>query len=590
MAKMRFERWIEFSAPPDRVWALLADTDRLNREMGFPVPSFSYQARSNGGTDVVASASLGPMRFRYREHPFEWVRGRFYSIRRTFGGGPIAEVVGKVQFEAIGNKTRVKVTTEVECRSFLLLGRMFGLRSLAQLEAACRGFEAYLSKAASTPYPKESGRPPADLARLEQGRGSLQRFEADQDVCGKLCDFLRTAPAGDLVNFRPLELAVRLGVEPQALLIACLAATKVGLTDMSWRVMCPYCRSNKDTVRKLEDLGQEAHCEACNIRFGAGFDENVEVVFSVSHNVRPVVYGAYCIGGPQLAPQAVAQWVLEPGGSRTETLELGPNVWQVTSLQASNRLRLFVSPDGAGECRVRFRDGAAEADAETIAGQVCLTLSNETSDRVIVRLEEADWRARAVSAAQVTSLQAFRDQFSSEVLAPGVEIGVGQVCILFTDLKGSTRMYREQGDALSYATVREHFTRLRRSIAAHEGAVVKTIGDAIMASFNDPGNAVRAALEIQSADDPLVTKIGLHWGPAIVVNANDILDYFGRTVNLASRLQKHSLGGDVILAAELALEPGVRQAISDFNPNIREFCAEVPDIETEMKLVRLTPR
>ena len=589
MRNLTFVRWIEFSAPPEDVWPLLANTDRLNREIGLPLPTFSYSPSNAGGTNAFASVKLGPVIARYREHPFEWVRGKHYSVRRTFAAGPISEVFGSFEFEAAGKGTRVKVTTEVACRYVSLIGRMIGLRGLGQLEGGCRSFDRFLAHASQTPYPKESGRPPANLDRLERGRSELLAAGIDLGVTSALCEFLRSAPPADLVNFRPLELAARLGFAPMDLLKTCLMATRLGLIDLKWRVMCPYCRSNKDTVGSLSDLGQEAHCEGCNIRFGAGFDENVEVVFSVSHNIRPVVYGSYCIGGPQVSPQAIAQWVLEPSENRTVQIDLEPKIWQIASLQASNRPRILVMPDGSPECRIRFREGLTEIDVDSVCGSVCLHLSNETSERVVARLEEAEWRAKAITAAEVASLQAFRDQFSSEVLAPGVEIGVSQVCILFTDLKGSTRMYREQGDVSSYATVREHFKRLYGSIAKHQGAVVKTIGDAIMASFHDPKNAVRAALEIQSADDPLVTKIGLHWGPAIVVNANDILDYFGRTVNLASRLQKQSLGGDIVLSADLARESGVQQVISELGAQSTAFSAEVPDIEREMNLIRLVP-
>lgn len=590
MRKLQFARRLELSGPVDRVWGLLADTDRLNREIGIPLPAFTYMPNEQGGTVAYAELKMGGILLRYREHPFEWVKERVYSVRRSFGSGPIAEVIGKVEFEAAGDHTILHVFTEVDCRYLSPLAKILGLKTLAQLEAGCRGFEAFLTGQVKTPYVREAGRPPADGARVEVGRAALIAAGVDPLQSGIFCTFLCEAPSADLVNFRPLELAVKLGIDPLAMLNLCLTATRIGLIDTRWRVMCPYCRSNKDTVAHLGQLAQEAHCGACNIRFGPGFDENVEVVFSVSHNVRPVVYGTYCIGGPQLSPHAIAQWVLEPGEQRVVDIELDQRVWQVSSLQATNRGRLLVSPDGAGECRITFHESQNSLSTDRVALATRFTLSNETTSRLVARLEEAEWRALAVTAAEVTSLQSFRDQFSSEVLSPGIEIGVGRVCILFTDLKGSTRMYREHGDAASYATVREHFTRLKSIIAEHHGAIVKTIGDAIMASFHDPTNGVRAALAIQASDDPLVTKIGMHWGPAIVVNANDILDYFGRTVNLASRLQKHSLGGDVVLFSGLLSDPGVSAAIDSSGAVLELFTAEVADIDSEMRLVRLRPQ
>ncbi len=88
------------------------------------------------------------------------------------------------------------------------------------------------------------------------------------------------------------------------------------------------------------------------------------------------------------------------------------------------------------------------------------------------------------------------------------------------------------------------------AVRAHDGGIVKTIGDAVMAAFSNPADAMRAALAVQrnmaqfnrdrqlGAEDGLViVKLGLHGGPCIVVTLNDRLDYFGSTANLAARLQ-----------------------------------------------------
>jgi hypothetical protein len=57
----------------------------------------------------------------------------------------------------------------------------------------------------------------------------------------------------------------------------------------------------------------------------------------------------------------------------------------------------------------------------------------------------------------VTALQVFRDLFATEALRPGEQISVGTLTVLFTDLKNSTRMYREIGDATAFGHVMNHF-------------------------------------------------------------------------------------------------------------------------------------
>ena len=80
---------------------------------------------------------------------------------------------------------------------------------------------------------------------------------------------------------------------------------------------------------------------------------------------------------------------------------------------------------------------------------------------------------------------------------------------------------------------------------------------------------------------PLVLKLGLHDGPCIAVTLNDRLDYFGRTVNLAARLQGQSRGGDVVVSAELAGDPEVApllagRAASREKVLLRGFAEPVP--------------
>ena len=99
----------------------------------------------------------------------------------------------------------------------------------------------------------------------------------------------------------------------------------------------------------------------------------------------------------------------------------------------------------------------------------------------------------------------------------------------------------------------------------HDGAVVKTIGDAVMASFTDPAQAVRAALAMQAgiaSSAHLVLKVGVHAGPSVVVTLNDRLDYFGSTVNMAARLQGQSAGDDIVLSHAVAADPAVQEILA----------------------------
>jgi class 3 adenylate cyclase len=199
-----------------------------------------------------------------------------------------------------------------------------------------------------------------------------------------------------------------------------------------------------------------------------------------------------------------------------------------------------------------------------------IRLSNHTLRPLTFIIEDRAWVQDALTADRITTMQAFRDLFASEALRPGDDVGVAKIALMFTDLKSSTAFYEKVGDAHAYHLVRDHFAFLAAIIRENDGAIVKTIGDAVMAAFADPAKAVRASIAIQRqvarfnaehGGDSIVIKLGLHAGPCIAVTLNERLDYFGSTVNLASRLQGESAGGDIVLSAETAADPAVAEAL-----------------------------
>jgi len=212
-----------------------------------------------------------------------------------------------------------------------------------------------------------------------------------------------------------------------------------------------------------------------------------------------------------------------------------------------------------------------EPEALELSPEVSLTLKNAGDEPITMMVERMAGNEKAATAAMVIAMNEFRALFSEEVLSPDTPISVGAVALMFTDLKSSTSMYEELGEVPAYALVRRHFDLLRETIAACDGTVVKTIGDAVMAAFFDPARAVEAGLEMHRVIEQdnaargrpaLGLKIGIHHGPCIAVNTDDLLDYFGTAVNLAARIQKESRGGDVAVTEEIWNDPHVQDVLA----------------------------
>jgi class 3 adenylate cyclase len=81
--------------------------------------------------------------------------------------------------------------------------------------------------------------------------------------------------------------------------------------------------------------------------------------------------------------------------------------------------------------------------------------------------------------------------------------------------------------------------------------------------FTDPRDAVEAALEFANAAGPLELRIGMHRGPCIAMRANERLDYFGATVNLAARVAHAAGAGEILLTAAVADDARVADVLPD---------------------------
>ena len=147
---------------------------------------------------------------------------------------------------------------------------------------------------------------------------------------------------------------------------------------------------------------------------------------------------------------------------------------------------------------------------------------------------------------------------------------VRDMTFLFTDLTDSTGMYERIGDAQAVDAVRIHLETLESATRRHGGTIVKTIGDAVMAAFPDPAAGVGTALEMfarlerfeKAAWNHYDLKVGLHRGPAIAVSTRGRTDYFGQTVNLASRMvEALAQGGEIVMTEETYHGEGVESLL-----------------------------
>jgi class 3 adenylate cyclase len=397
----------------------------------------------------------------------------------------------------------------------------------------------------------------------------------------------------DCYRINAFRMAREAGVAPLDSLRALLFATRLGIMDLSWDIHCPSCSGTPVFYRHLMDLQRRAHCPLCELRWDLSLEEQVEATFTVNGAIRPVDWQRWmetewpaCAAAmmrrltrdgriPPLmasfgAPgeTVMARGTLEAGRYR---LEVAGHPAQGADVQVSEAAGttskeqfLTVHADAAGAIHITPPPGPGQP-VQLRAGPVCLAITHAYPREhwglhMSPLTERTDW----VSAHHVTLLQDFRDLFTTEYLAPDLSFAVRSVTLMFTDIRGSTEMYEMMGDARAYAVVQQHFALMTEVIRSRSGGIAKTIGDAVMAAFHQSKDAVQAALEIRegfaAADQPLgqvEVKLGLHRGPTIAVTSNRMLDYFGRTVNIAARVQGKSGPREILMTDEVAGDPEV---------------------------------
>lgn len=574
------ERTIHFRSehdlpfPREVVWPALTNTDWFNRALGLPAVRYEFQPRAEGGSSTTARARLAGLEVVWQELPFEWLEPEFYRVRRLIERGPLREATVALELHAQPNGTRILITAEILPRNLLgkfLAERIVIPKTRHDVRRIVSHVDAFLRGQEPVVLPRLSVQPVEESA-LRVGLEKLRRAGLPAEHVALLERMLREAPDVELTHIRPLAVAKKWRADPWDVLALFLHATRCGLLDFRWEILCPNCRSSRNQlVRSLAGISRTSHCDVCQIEFDAEFDKSVELKFAVNESIRPRDEQTFCLAGPSGKPHVVSQMWLESGQDRD---------WKLPRLTRPLRLRspqvkgsVILDPEEFCEKMPAFiRTGAAGFEIDYRHGEApgsVTRVHNPNAFPILLSLDQIGWSEDILTAARVTNWQDFRDLFSHEVISPDEDITVGFQVVLFTDLRGSTAIYRRIGDAPAYALVRDHFAVLTDAVRSHHGTVVKTIGDAVMACFSRVDEALKAVhdmnhnLSERSRPVPLLLKASLHAGPCLAVNANDRLDFFGSTINLASRMVSCCEGGDLVVSDEVFQRPEMTDFLKD---------------------------
>ena len=449
-----------------------------------------------------------------------------------------------------------------------------------------------------------------DEAFLDQRLGVVEQARSwSPRVISKLEALLRGEDDASMWRVNPLAFGVERHIAEREAVDLFLHAAKAGLVTMQWHLLCPGCGMAVENFDSLRMVHREFFCSLCMRPTAAQLDDFIQISFTVAPRVRAIRYhqpdqlevmdyvGQYRLsreahygeGGPNIRDLITtsivgAAW-LEPGQRHTFHGDIVPGIVNAAELaahlacevqvegppvSAQPPLLLTVAEDGMHPGRGAVAPGPLAIEMHNTTGRRIAALCGNKPAQMLLEPADASFSPFLRGSALLTN-QTFRQLFRGEIIQGADGIGIRDITIVFTDLKSSTQLYERVGDLKAFELVRRHFDGVARAIASNGGALVKTIGDAVMAAFTRASDALAAAIAMQDEIDKfnaeyggreIVLKIGMHRGASIAVTLNDSLDYFGQTVNIAARVQGLAGADEILMTDEVFRAPGVQPLLS----------------------------
>jgi class 3 adenylate cyclase len=556
---------------PETLWPYIADTSRMNRALGTAEMTFAERSGKRCGT-----SKSGGVRHEWVEVPWNWVANQWLTCLRLYDKGFM-----KVMFAI-----HLLEPSEIGTRVYLYFGAVprgaFGAAALRlgfpTIERAYRRVLPQVAAQLDRIRPDVLLLPPPQLsepaeARLRAQREQLVTSGLPRECVDALIDWIRTGDDMDLYRIQIRERARVWKLPEHDVLRVALHATRAGLLTLSWDTVCPHCRGVRDENDSLAALQSHSHCDACQVDFTTDKPETVEVTFRVHPSIRNVPEQLYCSAEPAKKDHIRVQQLVAPGREATVMPNLRPGRYTVRGGKVNG---WYLDVDTDGDRRVRW-EPHPEGTVVRAARDATLELHNESAEDMLFMIEEAKWSDHALRAGQLLAFQDFRDLFSEEYIGADVRLGVGEQTLLFTDVVGSTAFYASRGDPAAFVEIKKHFDEVFAIVRDNDGAVVKTIGDAVMATFTNPVDAVRASHKIHDtfsptrSDTPIRLRISLNTGPCIAVRLNANADFFGGTVNVAAKLQALAEAYQIAMSEVTYRAPGVAAYIAEQGAKLEEL-------------------
>ncbi len=403
-------------------------------------------------------------------------------------------------------------------------------------------------------------------------------FPVESEQLDRFISYLLSLKGEQTVRINPLDFAQHADMDSATVLSIFIYGSKSGLFSFEWNFICPVCGGREHSYENLNQLEKTYYrCTLCDLDVEVVADSHLEISFTLRSDISGYMhdpflsldsYWAHNFSHSIIWPDPLREafdsqqnlrfFSLDPG--KKISLAFGQNrmkSWRMLSfdshaicsidmgdLKNTDRVEqvgLTHDAEGFTPGKIEFSSSKGKVDlvnnSDKTAGFIIGQPANEHFFNML--REHPPYFTPFVTGKMILNNQLFRELFLVDNLPDDLSMKIQDITLLFTDLKGATELYDKTGDIYAYRLVKKHFRILQKIVNTYNGGIVKTMGDAIVASFNDARSGLDAASAMvkeinafnstaSNMDHSLGLKIGLHRGEVIAVKANQTLDYFDR--------------------------------------------------------------
>jgi class 3 adenylate cyclase len=424
----------------------------------------------------------------------------------------------------------------------------------------------------------------------------------------KLREFITTSYTKKQ-NPNPFDFAKQKKIREKKAISLFLYSSKAGIFDLRWNQICPCCggiHSNHSSINSLNN--RDYYCYLCDETIQTALDEWIDVTFKYNPSVFSILK---CIDEENQYEYASEFFSANLIFDRRRISEINRRTLDFQFIESGETKDFSITPEVGKPYKIvsfDFHDAihfekakkskSSDShiyDIEILKNHSSLiqnklyavpttfriknTLDKKVGILILEHLEDSSVLRpqfkKFLTGKMLLNNQLFRDLYKSDAIDKDLSLNIKSLTVLFSDLKGSTALYGLMGDIKAYDFVNKHFDVLTKCIDSNNGSVIKTIGDAVMASFNEPINGINASFDIikkmrklavsEKMTNDTGIKIGLNEGSALAVNLNNSIDYFGQAVNIAARVQGLAESNEIWITNPVFCYPDVKDNLDELS-------------------------